>query len=462
MLTLKTHDLTFKYSNKELFNNLNLIFEPHSFNLIMGDNGSGKSTLLKLIAGLKTPTSGHVLLNDQEVTLVVPAVRVQYVTYLPQNPRHFFTFKTAREQFEFALANLELPKEEIKKRITTVSHKLKLNTLLDRPLAELSGGEVQQLALGILLALDSQYLLLDEPFTNLDVAHRQLFLKILTTLKQTKTIIITDHNLHGYMDLVDHVFQFDLSQKLIEIPRTALPQPAKIVYVAHELTTPNNAQLKWHHLTFGVKNKSLVKDATFDLPTGKLGLLIGSNGSGKTSLFKTLTKQLSYEGTISFNGQSETDTRKRKWFRNVILGFQNSEDQFIKTTIHEELKASLKISHHPQYWTQARLTKWLTLLNLKDILNESPYYISGGQQKKVQLLELALIADPVILLDETLTGIDEDSQVKIMRLLKEINHLGCAILVIDHQVQQLEQFDYVMQLHDHQLTLLPKEAAINV
>ena len=129
--------------------------------------------------------------------------------------------------------------------------------------------------------------------------------------------------------------------------------------------------------------------------------------------------------------------------------------------MREELQSAQQASHHPDFWTDAQISSWVQRLNLQDVLSESPYFISGGQQKKVQLLILAIISSPVILLDEILTGLDHASVALAWKLIETLKQLGCGILIIDHQFQSFEHYDYVLEIHNAQLQLLSKGGTLN-
>lgn len=463
MLDLITTNLAFKYSNhtKFLFKNVNLQFEKHSLNLITGENGCGKSTFLRILSGLKKASEGKVLLNNQDISQVIPCYRVQYVSYLPQNPRHFFTFKTGLQQLRFALENINLTQDEIQKRIDNITARLNLQYIINQPITTLSGGEIQRLAFALVMCINAEYILLDEPLANLDQKNREEILAILKILKQDHTIIIADHDLSLYAELLDNLYYFDAG-KIIHKKHPQLSLKRNVPRVTNSISGDNSQNtLTFRQLNITYPQKEILTAANFNFPKGKLGLLCGKNGSGKSTLLNALTKQCKYNGTICYCNKDQNKMKTRKWLQYVNLGFQNSENQFIKTTVLDELNAAYSITQQNKFWNDQRLNEWIDRLSLKEILKQSPYYISGGQQKKVQLLILALICAPVILLDEVFVGLDQDSIYNAMELLREIANIGCSILVVDHQLSQPENYDYVIKLQDHHLFLLEKGAIIN-
>ena len=112
-----------------------------------------------------------------------------------QDPNRQFTMATPREELIFALENKLIDRVTAQKIIDEVSHKTNISLLLDRPFLHLSGGEKQRVALAVLIAMQSDLFLLDEPFANCDSHNRNFLLNCLDSLHQDgKTILISDHN----------------------------------------------------------------------------------------------------------------------------------------------------------------------------------------------------------------------------------------------------------------------------
>ncbi|KRM53528.1 ABC transporter ATP-binding protein [Ligilactobacillus araffinosus] len=459
-MDLEIQNLTFTYPTQPLLlENITYRFPSTGLTVIAGQNGSGKSTLLQLLAGILAPSSGKVQLNHQDVSLIVPAARVQHLAYLPQNTRHFFTFKTGREQLSFMLENLQTPSDQIPKIIHQIVAENSLEYLVDQPITTLSGGELQQMALAMIFSLDPEYLLLDEPFANLDHDHQLQLIHMLKSKKNNTAIIVADHQLQYYQDFADSWLNVTVHK--LQSFNPSFQNSPTVSRVTAGLPVSISSRLQWQKLTFSQAGRPLVVESTFQLPQRMVGLLAGKNGSGKSTLLNVLTKQYPYSGQITFDQQNEQRISIRKWIQHITLGFQNSEDQFIKTTVREELQSAQQASYHPNFWTNLQISSWVQKFNLQSIIDESPYFISGGQQKKVQLLILAIISSPVILLDEILTGLDHASVALAWDLIEMLTQLGCGILIIDHQFQSFKHYDYVLEIHDSHLQLLPKGESLN-
>jgi sulfate transport system ATP-binding protein len=143
--------------------------EDGALTALLGPSGSGKSTLLRIIAGLETPDQGEVLIGGHDVTRS-PA-RTRDVGFVFQ---HYAPFKnmTVHDNVAFGLSVRKRPKDEINARVQELLGLVRLDGLAKRYPSQLSGGQLQRMALARALAVQPQVLLLDEPFGALDAQVR--------------------------------------------------------------------------------------------------------------------------------------------------------------------------------------------------------------------------------------------------------------------------------------------------
>jgi len=154
----------------KVLKNISLKIEEGTFVCLLGPTGSGKTTLLKIIAGLTTPSQGTVLFDNTDVTLVEPNKRNVSMVFedFALYP-HMSVFKNIASP----LLAKKLPKSEVEKKVKDVTKFLKIDRLLDRKINQLSGGEMQRVAIGRALAKDAPIVLFDEIFVNLDYKLRE-------------------------------------------------------------------------------------------------------------------------------------------------------------------------------------------------------------------------------------------------------------------------------------------------
>lgn len=467
MTVLNAQQLTFSYDDQKpaVFEKLDFKIENGTFGLLTGASGCGKSTLFKLLAGLYPQyggqlLSGQVTLNDQNIAEIVPFARARKVAMLFQNPSRQFAMRTVQEQLQFALENLQLNPLEIKQRITATLVELGLEDFRSRNLSTLSGGEQQRIALATVLAMDSDIILLDEPFANVDPAGRQQLLLDLKRLQQyhQKTILIADHDPSGYAKIADRLYHLEPhAHQVEELSLTKLPLK-NISMTAVKPKSLNLGKLTWHQLEVAVNSRKLLANSDFDLPIGQLGLLSGANGTGKSTLFAALCRQHPYQGTLTFQKKDAEKFKLKKWAKIVGIVFQNSADQFITLKAASEISLSAKFSQHPEYWTAIKVKQAIASLNLTNVLDQVCYQLSGGQQKKLQLLSMLIMSPSTLLLDEPFAGLDADSLAAALALIKEtVQSLQLSVLLISHQrLGVIGSIDYELRLEQQRLTLLGK------
>ncbi|WP_261370478.1 ABC transporter ATP-binding protein [Weissella cibaria] len=389
MTTLAVKNFSFAYDTgqRNILNDISFSPVAGSFNLLIGPSGSGKSTLLKAMAGLMPKfggivTGGQILLDGQDIQPVAPFERAKRVAMLFQNPDRQFAMRTAPEQIAFALENIQLPAEQIQDRVADVMTRLNLTAFAEQDLMTLSGGEKQRVALATILAMDSDIILLDEPFANVDPQARQALLHDLQALQQTqgKTIVISDHDLSGYAELVDNLYVLEATTGTLQSASlTRLTNLAPVVpFTGH----PNPAgDLGWRQLHVSVGERTLLTGTTFTVPSQQIGLISGANGIGKSTLFKALTKQIAATGTITWAEQDARKIKAKAWAKRVALIFQTATDQFVTMTVAEELALSQRQTAYPDFWTAERVADAVAQLNLTGVMDHIVYQLSGASRK---------------------------------------------------------------------------------
>lgn len=172
---------------------ITLDVEDGEFLTLLGPSGCGKSTLLRLIAGLDEPTQGQVILGGKSLNSMPPGDRNMAMVF---QSYALYPHMTVAENIATSLKLRKVPKDEIKRRVTTVADKLGLEHLLERKPGKLSGGQRQRVALARSLVRDPEVFLLDEPLSNLDALLREQVRAELKQLfeSQNKPVVYVTHD----------------------------------------------------------------------------------------------------------------------------------------------------------------------------------------------------------------------------------------------------------------------------
>ena len=180
------------------------VFHDGEFIAILGPSGSGKSTLLRIIAGLEEPPLGEVLYNDQnlhEIDIDERDIGMVFQTY------SLYPNQSVYKNIAFPLEVKHLPREEVQKKVEEMAALVDLSDKLEKLPDELSGGEKQRVAIARALVKDPSVLLLDEPFSNLDVLVRAKLRKLLSRIHEVlhPTIIYGTHDQYDALALAERI-----------------------------------------------------------------------------------------------------------------------------------------------------------------------------------------------------------------------------------------------------------------
>ncbi len=186
------------YGKREILHDIDAAIAPGRITAVMGPNGCGKTTLLRCIGGLLEPTSGSVGIDGQEVgsySARALAQKVAFVRQQAQTDFEFSAFETVlmgRNPYQHHLQNESQKDWDIVEQCMKQTNTWHLR--LAKP-AEMSGGEMQRVMIARALAQQTPVLLMDEPVSNLDIAHQLEIMRLLRTTDKTVVIVIHDLNL---------------------------------------------------------------------------------------------------------------------------------------------------------------------------------------------------------------------------------------------------------------------------
>ena len=185
-IKLSTTDLWFRYekNGRDIIKGLTLKVYDGEILAIIGGNGTGKTTLLSVLAGMRRAYRGKYRINGNRTAL------------LPQNPQSLFVCDTVKEELLEAFEGTSIEKSEQNIRIQEIAEFLEINTLMDKHPYDISGGEQQRVALGKVLLLEPDLLLMDEPTKGLDNLLRMKFGELLKRLASNgHTLIFVSHDI---------------------------------------------------------------------------------------------------------------------------------------------------------------------------------------------------------------------------------------------------------------------------
>ncbi len=202
---IKISEITKKYGNIEALRRVNLFISKGEISVLLGPNGAGKTTLLSILSTIIYPDSGDILYEDNSIYNNIKEWRNK-IGFVPQE----YAFYDELSGFENLKLWASLYGETSKVKIKEIAAITNIESFYKRKVNEYSGGMKRRLNIAISLVHSPEILILDEPFTGLDVESKSVVRELINKLKsQGKTIIISTHLLSEAEKIGDKLFIID-------------------------------------------------------------------------------------------------------------------------------------------------------------------------------------------------------------------------------------------------------------
>ena len=197
-------DFSFAYSDQDIFEHVSIEFSSKAIILLYGENGSGKTTFCRLIMGLQKGIRGSLLFNNLDLAESNTDDIAKKITYLKQNAELNILAATPQADLDIWYGKFESRIQA--KKSSDVFNWFGLENIKDQPVWELSGGQLQRLALSSLLLNQSKYWLLDEPVAGLDHTQINKLLELLEIHRKQNGTLIISHRYPVFADIADQIY----------------------------------------------------------------------------------------------------------------------------------------------------------------------------------------------------------------------------------------------------------------
>jgi energy-coupling factor transport system ATP-binding protein len=460
------------------------------FVLVVGESGAGKSTLLRVLNGLVPhfyggTIAGRVRVAGHDPVAEGPGALSRVVGMVFQDPEAQMVTDTVEDELAFALENAGLPPDRMRKRVAEVLDQLGLEGLRGRRVSSLSGGERQRVAIGAVLTLQPQVLVLDEPTSQLDPQGAEEVLDTLVKLNKDLglTILLAEHRLERVVQHVDRIIYLppaaDRAPLIDGDPRAVLAQIPLVPPLAAVARL-----LDWHPLPLTIKEArrfvdpawvtnastsdpasptpshnpqstiqtpqsptpiiadtawysygrhEAVRGVSLRVAAGEIVALMGRNGAGKTTLLKLLMGLLRpTQGRVLIAGQDTRKTPLETLARSVGYVPQRPDVLLFADTVQEEVDFTRRNHGLPGNGATAAL---LGRLGLGAMAGRDPKEMSVGERQRVALAAVLAAEPAVLLLDEPTRGLDYGQKANLTATLQRLAAEGRAILLATHDVE---------------------------
>ena len=398
-------------SSAPALDHLSLLLEG-GLTVLEGESGSGKSTLLRCLDGLVPHfyggrASGTALVLGQDLRHRSPRSLADRVAMVFQEPEAQMVMPIVEQEVAFGPANLGLPASSVRARVQAALAAMGVAHLARRPVAGISGGERQRVALAGALAMAPQLLILDEPTSQLDAAGALALSQALDSIQsQGVAILVAEHRAQRLPAVrAEH----------IALTKGRLgPSPTPAAWPARAARARDMGDVAWSSDRLAVGHgEPVLEDVNLSCRRGEVVAVTGPNGSGKTTLLRTLA------GLIRpISGRVQ-----RQPGRSAYLP-QDPGALLHQPTVLREVAQTARWMH-----LDAEPQEILQQFGISDLAMRDPRDLSTGQRQRVALAAI-LIGDPeMVFLDEPTRGADQASRQRLLNAIDRLARLGCAVVV---------------------------------
>jgi energy-coupling factor transport system ATP-binding protein len=453
--------------------------------LVVGHTGSGKSTLLRAVNGLVPRFTGGLLtgtvtVDGRSTAEHPPRELADVVGLVGQDPAAGFVTDTVEEELAYAMGNLGIAPDVMRRRVEDALDLLGLHELRNRPLSTLSGGQQQRVAIGAALTTSPRVLVLDEPTSALDPAAAEDVLAALARLVHDlgMTVLIAEHRLERvvqYADRVVHVpgagapveagdpaelmARLPIVPPVVELGRLAGWSPLPLsIRDARRVAGPLRSRLGdrapggapaaprppasgtgTHEVVARLSGVSVafgavvaLRDVDLEVRRGEVLGVMGRNGSGKSTLLARLAGLHAADvGRIEVTGREPARLSPRDAIALVGLVPQDPGLLLSATRVDTECATNDHDSGLPAG------TTWTVLCDLVDGIDPAihPRDLSEGERLALALAVVLAPRPQVVVLDEPTRGLDYVAKDRLVSVLTGLAADGHAVVVATHDVE---------------------------
>jgi energy-coupling factor transport system ATP-binding protein len=465
--------------------------------LVVGPTGAGKSTLLRAVNGHVPRFTGGRL--DGDIVVAGRSIRdwpprelADVVGVVGQDPEAGFVTDIVEDELAYVMENIGVAPDVMRRRVEDVLDLLDLAALRNRPLATLSGGEKQRVAIGGVLTASPRVLVLDEPTSALDPAAAEEVLAALTRLVHDLgiTVLVAEHRLERVVQYADRVLlvrgdgvvvdgdpsavldESPVAPPVVELGRLAGWRPLPLSVrdarrrapeLRHRLNgwrpdpghgppelgrpglgrpgpvdgRPGSAAFDeplavTRRLGVDFGGRPALRGIDLEIRRGEVVALMGRNGAGKSTLLHRLAGATPpSRGHVDVGGVAPHTLGPQQAIRRVGLVPQDAAVLLCSDSVASECRDSDRDAGSEPGSTRRLLDRLVPDLDDR----EHPRDLSEGQRLGLVLAIVLAAGPPLLLLDEPTRGLDYGAKSRLVTMLRELADAGHAVVMATHDVE---------------------------
>lgn len=472
MKALEFKNVSFAYADgKPVLNGASFEVAEGEFVALVGENGSGKSTIAKMSDAFVLPASGTVEVLGRDTASVAREgsdalleLRCD-IGFVQQNPDNQFVATRVIDEVAFGPSGLGISKEDVLERTLDALEQVGAEDLADRDVNTLSGGQKQRVSIADALAMRPRLFIFDEPTSMLDDEGEAEIMRIIRKLHEGGTSILLITHSPSEAQCADRVLKIE-DGKIKNAPDIALEEERAFAGVIERAAKINDIErpaitsepiVEFRDVSFEYNQKDSLIDGLMGIPSqthkvfedfdmqileGEFLCIAGPNGSGKSTLASLMNGLLRpNNGQVLVRGIPTSDKYGANAARrHVGVCFQYPERSLFCQTVLDEAMFGPKNMGHDTQEAQAMAKEALQAVGIdsEDVLNASPFELSGGMQRKVAFASVLSMKPDVLVMDEPCAGLDVSAHAEFVSMLLELKACGQSIVMITHDKRDIE------------------------
>lgn len=453
-MPIKVKNLTSSYGGSDIIKGITHNFPRQSISCIIGQNGCGKSTFLKTLSKMLNNYNGSIYISSKDINKMSSkdiALKLGFLTQSSEAHKGLTVYDlVSRGRYPHkGILQINSPKDK-----EIIENAIKLTELKDikhKNLDEISGGQKQRAWIAMIVAQDTDILLLDEPTTYLDIHHREEVIRLIKKLKDSynKTIVAVLHDIYESQLLSDYIigikegviirdgksidvinkefleelYEVQCDEYKLEDKSYFLPNVELINSKNNNTNSSDIYRISNLNLSYGKHN--VLKNINLNFKKGLIHSVMGINGSGKSSLIKAMVRD-----NKLVNGELILSNKNLETYSNKELSLQVAylpqEEELPNGFTVEEYVNLGRFSYNRWYKQWTKDDKRVVFESLKKVgaekyIDSNLMNLSGGQQQRVRIARLLAQNSDTLFLDEPCSFLDIKGQKEVLDCIRDIS-----------------------------------------
>lgn len=325
----------------------------------------------------------------------------------------------------------------------------------NRSIATLSGGEQKKALLKYCLSQKPDYLILDNPFDNLDIASQKNLKVELDQISKEISLIQLVNRKTDKLTFIESEIEVDANNRIpnsiveFNLDRNTktnltgfsdkIPEPLKSQLIEYEQL------VKLDNVTIQYEGRTIIKNINWEIKKGEFWQLMGPNGAGKTTILsmiigdnpKAFGQNITLFGQLKGSGEAVWDIKKMIGYFTPSMINLFARNTSLEHMIVSGLFDSIGLYNLPSERHLRLANEWLKILNLKHLAKRPFYRLSVGQQRLAMIARAMIKHPPLLILDEPIAGLDDDNALIICNLINKIAlESKTSILYVSHRKEE--------------------------